>query len=49
MHHAAVPATMSGRKRRRCSSVPKASSDGPICRSQNHVAAMGAPAAIIAS
>jgi hypothetical protein len=49
MHHAAVPLTMSGRNRFRCSSVPKARSEGPICRSQNHVAAMGAPAAIIAS
>ena len=44
-----VPATMSGRKRRRCSGVPNCRRVGPIWRSANHDVATGAPAAISAS
>ena len=39
------PATMSGRMRRRCSSLPYDSSPGPTCRSAIQCAATGAPAA----
>ena len=49
MHHAEVPATMSGSQRRRCSGVPNCSSVGPIWRSANHDVATGAPSAMSAS
>jgi hypothetical protein len=39
------PAAIPGRNRRRCFSVPKRSSVGPICRSATQCAATGAPAA----
>jgi hypothetical protein len=49
MHHIDSPDTMPGIQRLRCSGVPNCSSDGPIWRSANQLAAIGAPLAISAS
>ena len=49
MHHVDSPARMPGRNSARWSARPKAISVGPICRSANHIAAIGAPAAISSS
>ena len=49
MHQVVSPANIAGRYSRCWSAVPYAISVGPICRSANHMAAMGAPAAIISS
>ena len=49
MHHIDVPAMMPGSHRARCSSVPNWSRVGPIWRSANQAAAIGAPALISAS
>ena len=49
MHHVVSPARMPGRNSACWSSRPKAISAGPIWRSANHIAAIGAPAAISSS
>ena len=49
MHHVVSPARMPGRNAACWSGRPKAISVGPIWRSANHIAAIGAPAAISSS
>ena len=49
MHHIDVPSMIPGSHRARCSSVPNWSRVGPIWRSANQAAAMGAPTLMSAS
>ena len=49
MHHVVSPARMPGRNSACWSGRPKAISVGPIWRSANHIAAIGAPAVISSS
>ena len=49
MANASSPRTMLGRIFCRCASVPKRSSNGPLCRSATQWALTGAPAASISS